>query len=57
MVEGWLNGMIEEADKEKALKQVTEASLNEKTLKQNAAERWVTTAERAQELVEHYLCP
>ena len=31
-VEGWLKGVMEEADKEKALKQVVEATLNEKVL-------------------------
>jgi len=38
VVEGRLKGIIEEADKEKALKQVAEASLNEKTLELNAME-------------------
>ena len=52
MVEGRLNGMMEEAGKEKALNQVAEASLNEKTVKLNAVECRPTTTERAQELVE-----
>lgn len=30
VMEGWLKGMMEEANKEKVLKQVAEASLNEK---------------------------
>ena len=38
VVEGRLKGIIEEADKEKALKQVVEANLNEKTLELNAME-------------------
>ena len=50
MVEGRLNGMMEEAGKEKALNQVAEASLNEKTLKLNAVECWATIMERAWEL-------
>ena len=52
MVEGRLKGMMEEAGKEKALNQVAEASLNEKTVKLNAVECRPTTTERAQELVE-----
>ena len=35
IVEGRLNGMMEKVDKEKALKQVVEASLKEKTLELN----------------------
>ena len=42
--------MMKEVDKEKALKQVAKAILNEKTLEPNVVERRVTTAERAQEL-------
>ena len=38
VVEGRLKGIIEEANKEKALKQVVEANLNEKTLELNAME-------------------
>ena len=52
MVEGRLNGMMEEAGKEKALNQVAEASLNEKTLKLNAVECWATIMERAWELAD-----
>ena len=44
--------MMEEADKEKALKQVAEASLNEKTLELNMAEQRATTSEKARELAE-----
>ena len=44
--------MMEEAGKEKALNQVAEASLNEKTLKLNAVECWVTIMERAWELAD-----
>lgn len=32
VMEGWLKGMMEEANKEKVLKQVAEASLNEKKI-------------------------
>ena len=52
VVEGRLKGMMEEADKEKALKQVAKASLNEKTLELSMAERRVTTSKKAQELAE-----
>lgn len=38
VVEGQLKGVIKEADKEKALKQVVEASLKEKTLELNVME-------------------
>jgi len=51
-MEGQLKGMMEEADKEKVLKQVAEASLNEKTLELNSVERLAITAERARELAE-----
>ena len=44
--------MMEEVDKEKALKQVAEASLNKNTLELNAVEWRATTTERAQDLVE-----
>lgn len=37
-LEGRLNGVMEEADKEKPLKQVAEASLKEKTLGMNVME-------------------
>lgn len=43
---------MEEIDKEKALKKVALANLNEKTLELNTAEWWVTTAERARELAK-----
>ena len=52
VVEGWLKGVIEEADKEKALKQVAEASLKEKTLGLNVMERRATIAEKALELAK-----
>ena len=39
VVEGRLKGVMEEADKEKVLKQVAKASLNEKTLELNVVER------------------
>ena len=45
--------MMEEADKEKALKQVAETSLKEKTLGLNVMERWATTAEKALELAKY----
>ena len=38
VVEGQLKGVIKEVDKEKALKQVVEASLKEKTLELNVME-------------------
>ena len=43
---------MKEVDKEKALKQVAKASMNEKTLKMNVVECRATTAERARELAE-----
>ena len=52
VVEGRLKGIIEEADKEKALKQVVEANLNEKTLELNAMEWRATIVERARELAK-----
>lgn len=52
VVEGHLKGMMEEVDKEKALKQVTEVSLNKKTLELNSVERQPITVERAQELAK-----
>ena len=52
VVKGWLKGMMEEADKEKALNQIAKASLNEKTLELNMAERRATTSEKARELAE-----
>ena len=51
-MEGQLKGMMEEANKEKALKQVTGSNLNKKTLELNVAKRRITTTERAQELAE-----
>ena len=51
-MEGWLKGVMEEADKEKALKQVAEASLKEKTLGLNVMERRTTIAEKALELAK-----
>ena len=47
MVEGRLKGMMEEANKEKALKQVAKANLNEKTLELNSVECRATIAKRA----------
>ena len=52
VVEGRLKGIIEEANKEKALKQVVEANLNEKTLELNAMEWRATIVERARELAK-----
>lgn len=52
MVEGRFKGEMEEADKEKALKQVAEASLNEKTLELNSVHRRVTTAKKARQLAK-----
>ena len=51
-MEGRLKGMMEESNKEKALKQVSESSLNEKTLELNVAKRRATTTEKARELAE-----
>ena len=44
--------MMEETNKEKALKQVFKSSLNEKTLELNVAKQRATTVERARELAE-----
>ena len=44
--------MMEESNKEKALKQAFESSLNEKTLELNVAKRRATTTEKARELAE-----
>ena len=52
VVKGRLKGIIEEANKEKALKQVVEANLNEKTLELNAMEWRATIVERARELAK-----
>lgn len=52
MVEGRLKDAQEEADKEKALKQVAEASLKEKTFRLNIMEQRAMMAEKALELVE-----
>ena len=49
VVKGQLKSMMEETNKEKALKQVPKASSNEKILKLNVLERQVTVAERARE--------
>ena len=43
---------MEKADNEKALNQVAEASLNEKTLEMNVVEQQTTTVEMAWELAE-----
>ena len=52
VVEGWLKGVMEKADKEKALKKVAESTLNEKILKLAITEWKATLAERAQELAD-----
>ena len=49
MVEGLLKDTPEEANKEKTLKQVVEASLKKKTSRMNVMEQRATTAERALE--------
>ena len=46
VVEGWLKGVMEEADKEKALKQVVEATLNEKVLELATTDRRAISVER-----------
>ena len=52
VVEGRLKGVMEKADKEKALKKVAESTLNEKILKLAITEWRATLAERARELVD-----
>ena len=52
VVEGWLKGVMEKADKEKALKKVAESTLNEKILKLAITEWRATLAERARELAD-----
>ena len=52
VVEGQLKGIMKEADKEKALKQSFEVSLNEKTMELNVVKWRATTADRAWELAE-----
>ena len=44
-MEGWLKGVMEEADKEKALKQVAEATLNEKVLELATTDRRAISVE------------
>lgn len=51
-MKGRLKGVIEEVDKEKALKLVIKASLQEKTLRLNVMERRATTVEKALELAK-----
>ena len=51
-MEGWLKDAQEEADKEKALKQVAEASLKEKTLGLNVIEWHATTTKTSLELAK-----
>lgn len=46
MVEGWLKDAQDEADKEKAVKQVVEASLKEKAFGLNIMERCTTPTEK-----------
>ena len=52
VVEGQLKGIMKEVDKEKALKQSFEVSLNEKTMELNVVKRRATTTDRAWELAE-----
>ena len=52
VVEGQLKDVQEETDKEKALKQVIEASLKEKILGLNDMEQRATIAEKALELAK-----
>lgn len=52
VVEGWLKNAQKEVNKEKALKQVAEASLKGKTLGLNVLEQHSMTAEKALELAE-----
>ena len=51
-MEGRLKGVMEKADREKALKKVAESILNEKILKLAITEWRATLAERARELVD-----
>ena len=51
-MKGQLKDVQEETDKEKALKQVIEASLKEKILGLNDMEQRATTAEKALELAK-----
>ena len=51
-MEGRLKGVMKQANKEKALKQVVEVTLNEKILKLATTKRRATSTERAQELAE-----
>ena len=52
MVEGQYKGMVEEADKEKPLKQVVKANLNERTLELSLVQRQVTMVENSREVAE-----
>lgn len=51
-VEGRLKGVMKQANKEKALKQVVKATLNENILKLATTKRRETSTEMAQELAE-----
>lgn len=52
VVKGRYKGMVEEANKEKALKQVAEANLSEKTLELSSVQCRVTTTENAWEVAK-----
>ena len=52
VVEGRLKGVMKQANKEKALKQVVKATLNENILKLATTKRRATSTEMAQELAE-----
>lgn len=52
VVEGWYKGMVEEANKENALKQVAKANLSEKTLELILVQRRVTTGKSARKVAE-----
>ena len=52
MMENQLRGAVKEADKEKALKEVAEATAKERGTAVENAEEWARTAERAQALAE-----
>lgn len=51
-MEGRLKGVMKQANKEKALKQVVKATLNENILKLATTKRRATSTEMAQELAE-----
>lgn len=47
MMEDWLKNATKEANKEKPLKEVAEATVREKSMATENAEEWARVAERA----------